>query len=280
MALWAPQTPTATLLLFPGRTEYVEKYGPAAGEFARAGLATLAIDWRGQGLSGRLSPDPLSGHVMRFTDYQQDVAAMVRTADALDLPAPRHLLCHSMGGAIGLRALSRGLAVERVAFSAPMWGIALSPVVRPAAWAVSFAASRFGFGGRYAPGTGGASYPNATAFADNLLTEDPEQLAWLAGQVATYPELALGGPSLQWLAQALGECRRLSRLRAPRHPCLTLLGTAERIVDTRAIHRRMRAWPDGRLMLIPGARHEALIETPERRRTAFGALRRHFAAAD
>src|SRR5690606_41914346 len=34
-----------TVLLFPGRTEYVEKYGPAAAEFAARGYAISSIDW-------------------------------------------------------------------------------------------------------------------------------------------------------------------------------------------------------------------------------------------
>ena len=93
-----------TVLLFCGRTEYVEKYGRTAAELAEAGYHTIAIDWRGQGLADRLTHDPMSGHVHRFTDYQNDVAAMVQAATDLDLPKPWFLLGHSMGGGIGLRA--------------------------------------------------------------------------------------------------------------------------------------------------------------------------------
>lgn len=276
LAAWHPQGATATVLLFPGRTEYIEKYGPAAGEFARAGLATLVVDWRGQGLSGRLGRDPLSGHVISFSDYQHDVAAMTSAAGALGLPGRRMLFAHSMGGAVGLRALILGLGVERVAFSAPMWGIALSSALRPAAWALSFAARHLGLGHRYAPGTGGPGSPSAAAFAENLLTGDPEMLAWLAHQVEAHPELALGGPSMHWLSEALLECRRLEAVPSPAKPCLTLLGSAERVVDPRPIHRRMKAWPGGRLVILPGARHEALMESPRRRARAYEMIIRHF----
>lgn len=276
LAAWHPENARATVLLFPGRTEYIEKYGPAAGEFARAGLATLVVDWRGQGLSGRLGRDSLSGHVLRFSDYQQDVAAMTSAADALGLPGPRMLFAHSMGGAIALRALVLGLAVERVAFSAPMWGIALSSTLRPAAWALSFVARHTGFGGHYAPGTRGGAYAGATDFDENLLSGDPDQLAWLAHQIEAHPELALGGPSLHWLSEALMECRRLEAAASPAIPCLTLLGSAERVVDPRPIHRRMRAWPGGRLVILPGVRHEALMESPHRRARAYRAICRHF----
>lgn len=51
---WPCAGARGTVLLFPGRTEYIEKYGLCAADFARRGLATMAIDWRGQGLSDRL----------------------------------------------------------------------------------------------------------------------------------------------------------------------------------------------------------------------------------
>src|SRR5690606_28253074 len=66
-----------TVLLFPGRTEYVEEYGPAAAAFAARGYAVATIDWRGQGIADRLRDEPAPGHVGRFRDYQRDVAAFV-----------------------------------------------------------------------------------------------------------------------------------------------------------------------------------------------------------
>ena len=77
-----------TVLIFPGRTEYIEKYGVVANELARRGMASLAIDWRGQGLADRLIDDPMIGHVDSFTDYQKDVSAVMRTARELGLPRP------------------------------------------------------------------------------------------------------------------------------------------------------------------------------------------------
>ena len=56
VAVWGRDAPKGTVLLFPGRTEYVEKYGRAAGDLLARGFATVAIDWRGQGLADRLQP--------------------------------------------------------------------------------------------------------------------------------------------------------------------------------------------------------------------------------
>ena len=88
---WPLAKAKGTVLIFPGRTEYIEKYGVVATELSRRGLASVAVDWRGQGLADRLLADPLVGHVDAFPDYQKDVAAMMRAARALSLPRPYFL---------------------------------------------------------------------------------------------------------------------------------------------------------------------------------------------
>lgn len=250
-----------TVLLFPGRTEYCEKYGPVAGALTAAGLDVLAIDWRGQGLAERLHGDPALGHVARFADYQLDVDALVSHAEALGVPGPRLLLAHSMGGAIGLAALHAGLAPLRAAFSAPMWGIGLAARLRPVAWALSWAARRAGHGDRYAPGRGPAT-AETILFETNPLTTDPYWHAWMQAQVDAHPALSLGGPSLQWLIEALSETRRLRALPPPDVPALIGIGTAESIVDVAAIQALARDWPGARLQSYEGARHELLMEAP------------------
>ncbi|MBV0914094.1 alpha/beta fold hydrolase [Anianabacter salinae] len=272
IGLWPRADAAGTVLLFPGRTEYIEKYGRAARDLAARGLATVAIDWRGQGLADRLLPDAAPGHVADFADYQLDVAALVAVARAQGLPEPYTLIGHSMGGCIGLRAVMDGLPVKAAAFSAPMWGIAIAGMMRPAAWALSWAARRINLGHAYPPGTSGESYAAATPFDDNMLTRDREMFDYMRRQVVEKPELALGGPSYQWLNEALTECRALSRLPAPDLPCVTFLGTHERIVDPGRIHARMAQWPRGRLEIVDGGEHETMMERPEVRARFFDAV--------
>lgn len=257
-----------TVLLFPGRTEYLEKYGVTATALAGRGLATLAIDWRGQGLADRLLADRNIGHVARFGDYQHDVAAMLAAADRLALPRPFYLLGHSMGGAIGLRALHGGMAVRAACFTAPMWGIAMSPPVRLLARVLTAPRHLGGLGQFYVPGTGPLSYVAATAFEGNLLTSDPGMYRMLQRQIRDHPDLSLGGPSLTWLGEALGEVRALARAPLPDLPALTLLGGNERIVNTGTVRRIMEWWPRGTLHEFPGAEHEILMETPALRTEA------------
>ena len=96
-----------TVFLFQGRTENIEKYGRTAEVTHKAGYDSFAIDWRGQGLSDRLTDDRMIGHVRHFSDYQKDVAAMLDAANYLELPKPWYILGHSLGACIGLRLLLR-----------------------------------------------------------------------------------------------------------------------------------------------------------------------------
>lgn len=255
-----------TVLLFPGRTEYVEKYGRTAADFARHGLHTLAIDWRGQGLADRVAENPLLGHVHHFTDYQADVATMLAAAEALDLPRPWYLLAHSMGGAIGLRAMMDGAPVAASAFSAPMWGILLPQALRPVAWTLTWSASTLGCGAAFIPGSKPDSYLNTEPFETNKLTRDREMFDYMRDHVVRQPALGLGGPSLRWVYQALQEGVTLAKRPSPDVPCMTWLGTDEAIVDPARIRTRMAAWPKGHLEVVEGGLHEMLMEHPQLRR--------------
>lgn len=269
MGHWPLKDAKGTVLIFPGRTEYIEKYGRAAAEFAARGFASVAIDWRGQGIADRLLDNRAVGHVEAFKDYQLDVAAVLAQMETLNLPKPYHLLGHSMGGCIGLRALNEGLPVETAAFSAPMWGIKMSPALRPIAWGLSTVSKPLGFGGVFAPGQQAETYVLRAEVGDNTLTSDPTNFEILQNQLQTHPDLALGGPSLHWLNESLREMRMLSLLPSPDIPCVTFLGSKEAIVDPDRIHDRMGSWPNGELMLLENGRHEVMMETAAIRTRVF-----------
>ena len=265
--LWNPAGPRGTVVLLPGRTEYVEKYGRTATVLARAGYATLTLDFRGQGMSDRVLADRMVGHVGDFAAFQDDVAALLAFADQQGLARPFHLLAHSMGGCIGLRRVLGGqpfqtVPFKTVAFTGPMWGILISAWARPVANVLTLAAQYLSFNHLYAPGTGPKTYVIEAPFAGNTLTTDPDMWDYMRRQALAHPDLSLGGPSFGWLRAALAECHALSLLPSPALPCLCGLGSQERIVDTRPILTRMQAWPGGRLKRVPGAEHEILMERP------------------
>jgi len=270
-ACWAPGNAKGTVLIFPGRSEYIEKYGPVAVDIGERGYSTLVIDWRGQGLADRLIDETRIGHVEEFIDYQKDVSALMLSAQALDLPRPYYLLSHSMGGSIGLRAVMEGLDVQAAIFASPMWGIQMDQATHLVARVLSWSSRLIDQHHRLTPMTGMGldAYPLVEPFENNKLTTDREMYALMASQLTAHPELALGGPSLGWLHEALKETKILTSRTSPNLPCLTWVGSDDRVVDLTSIYNRMSTWPGGTLDVFEGKEHEVLMHNSAMRNRLF-----------
>ena len=276
--IWPTKGAKGTVFLLPGRTEYIEKYGLAAADLARAGYSVISIDYRGQGLSDRAVEDRMTGHVADFAEYQRDIETMLDTAQRHDLPHPHYLLSHSMGGCIALRTLIGNHPFKAAAFSAPMWGLSMSTWMRPVAGVVTAVSSLFGLSHLYAPGTGATTYVIDAQFIGNVLTTDPDMWRYMKAQAEAHPELCLGGPSMAWGRAAMLETNALALMPSPAVPGYTALGTAEKVVDPMPIHTRMAMWPVSTLDLYTGAEHEVMMEGTAARARFFATVAALFAA--
>lgn len=274
-AVW-PGAGRGTVFIFNGRTEYIEKYGRVVDELVDRGFAVATLDWRGQGLSRRSLNDPMKGHVADFANYQFDVEALLNAPQVVGLPGPRVLLCHSMGGCIGMRTLlNETLAPVAAIFSAPMLGIGLSRPMRLSAHVLVAAARRFGFEHSFAPAPKPErAYVGWHPFEENALTNDRDHYFWMKKHLEAEPGFALGAPTIGWMGQAFDETANLAQSPAPDIPTLTLLGDEEDVVDVAAIRRFDARSPFSELVELPGAKHEVLMETPETRRRAWAEIDR------
>lgn len=251
-----------TAIVFPGRTEFIEKYGRVVGRLTALGLSVAVIDWRGQGLSDRSHAS--LGHVEDFLEYQRDVAALMSCDTVAELPEPRYLLAHSMGGCIGLRTLRERSDFCGALLTAPMWRLQMRAATREITSRMTQLAGFVGLGRQRIPGTArGLPAPEAAPFAGNALTSDPEHFAWAGRQIAAHPELGLGGPSMQWTYAAIEEMARLYVAPLPKLPITVFLGTGETVVSSSAIRAQVSKMPEGVLVMCAGARHELLMERPE-----------------
>ncbi|QDL90720.1 alpha/beta hydrolase [Paroceanicella profunda] len=252
-----------TALIFPGRTEYAEKYGRVMAALAARGFGSVVIDWRGQGLSTRPHNRTDLGHVADFAAYQADLAAVLAAPEVASLPGPRILLAHSMGGCIALRALLSGLEVRAAVLSAPMWGFDIPLSAARSARLVARLMCAVGRSRRHLRAGERDYYALTQPFEDNLLTSDPAHYAWLRAHLTKRPELGLGGVSWGWLNRAFREIDAVARRDTPPVPMVTFLGSEEHIVSPEAIRARMARTPTGRLVTLQGGRHEAWMERPE-----------------
>lgn len=261
-------------LVLQGRAEFIEKYEPVADELTRRGFSVVTLDWRGQGGSARALADPNKGHVGDFAEYARDLDALLAVTGQ-----PTVMIAHSMGGCIGLRALTSGRVRPRAAiFTAPMWDLPIGRfggrLTEISARALARTLTRMGLAHRYAPGQGPTPYPLSRP-ERNLLTSDRDQAAWFAALTLANSELAIGGPTVGWVRAAFAE---MDALRRSPTPCaaLVLQGDDETLISAAAINARVAR--DGlALVTLAGARHEPFFETPAVRAALWTAIDSHLA---
>jgi lysophospholipase len=265
-----------TVVILPGRAEFIEKYEETIGELAALGFAVAIFDWRGQGGSDRLL-GPHRGHIVQVEDYLADLAAVLEHLERRRLPRPFLMLAHSMGGHIGLRQLHDDPSrFAGAVLSAPMFGIFL-PMPVLMARAICEAAIGLGAAHRYAPGQRDFD-PKHLARQFGRLSSCEIRFQDLLRRLETTPELALGGVTYGWLGASLRSIALLRRpgfVEAITTPVLVCQAGRERIVSNRSIRMITRRLPNGRLLVLPEARHELLRERDPIRRQfldAFGAF--------
>ncbi len=262
--LTAPATRSpvrGSVIVAPGRTEFIEKYFEVIRELQARGFAVFCLDWRGQGLSGREVENSQKGHFVSFDDPVNDLSTALKLL-AAKLPRPHIGLAHSMGGAILLRALlTRRIELDAAAFSAPMWGI--SGLTDMAKKYVRFMVA-LGLGAMYAPGVD--KKWKRENFKKNPVTHDKERHARCQGLIAEEPRLALAGPTLAWVAAAADVTESFQTPGALAHvriPVLIATAGEEQLVDNASHPLVANALPQARHITIAGAKHEILMERDE-----------------
>src|SRR6202049_1295692 len=201
-ARWAPpRGRKGTLLVLPGRTEFIEKYFEVVGEARARGFAVAMIDLRGQGLSEGGLLEPRKGHVGSFAEYDVDLETFVREIVLPDCPPPLFALGHSMGAAVLIRSAQKGRRwFDRIVLCAPMIALAGRAGARFAA--VSARTLRLlGLRRSYVPG-GGSTPLASQPCAGSVLSSDPGRPARTAAIVDAEPMLGLGSPTVAWVDAA------------------------------------------------------------------------------
>ena len=256
------EKPLGTVCILQGRAEFIEKYCETAEDLLARGFAVVTFDWRGQGRSYRALRQAKKGHIGSFRHFHRDMQAIRERVLERLCPRPFFALAHSMGGAIALDMARRGIApFERMVLSAPMLGLAGLGSPRRSSMMARVIAG-LGFGRLWIPG-GGETSQATRPFSGNLLTSDPQRYARNADLAAALGDGAIGEPTIGWVAAAFRVMAQLQDPRAAldiRIPTLIVAAGADGIVDTRATERFGQGLKGGGVIVIPGARHEILME--------------------
>lgn len=261
-ALFRPTgDPRGSVVVNTGRIEFIEKYFEVAGELTARGFVVLVHDWRGQGLSDRLLSDRLKGHVGRIGDYVSDHRRLLDRFED-QLPGPRLVLAHSMGGALTMLALAEGEKRYAAAFlTSPMFGLNLRGAPDAALHAT---ASGFVF-----TGLGGSNVELGPAVATPYgwqgvrLTHDTARMARWRAQTEACPDLEVAGFTWGWLKEALEATNRLAhdaRLERIAVPVHVLAAADDDLVSVAAVRRVTERLPNARWALVEKAWHELMME--------------------
>ena len=254
--------PRGTILLLQGRGEYIERWFETVRDLQVRGFAVATFDWRGQGGSERQTRHPHKGHVGSFRAYGLDLEAVLAGPVAA-LPRPLFVLAHSTGGLIAAAEIGR-LAphVSRIVMASPFFGLGDFGVPVGFARKLAKTLRNLGFGRGWVFG-GGATAVHTRPFAGNRLTSDPVRHARAAELSSNLRQVAIGSPTIGWLAAAFAAQDRVfapDALDAWRVPTLVLTASRDEVVDGRAAERFVVSTRMTELMVIPGARHELLHE--------------------
>lgn len=250
-----------SVVLSPGRTETIEKYYEAVDELRGRGFCVLVHDWRGQGLSQRLLPDPRRGHARGWKPFVADYGRLLDAFEAR-LPKPWIAIGHSMGGALTALALTEGeTRFSATILTSPMLGLQLGGRPLKLLGLVAAGLVRLGRAAAYVRPAGEAK---AAAFDSNLLTHDRARWDRAEALLAAQPELGLGEVTWGWLDFALSAGARLATNPAVERlaiPVSVIVAGEEALVDNAAARAFAARLPHGHLVEARGARHEILMET-------------------
>lgn len=276
-ARWGPSlglSERGTIVVCPGRSEFIEKYYEVIADLRRRGFAVLVFDWRGQGLSHRQLRNRRKGHIWTFREFEDDLESVHSQVLEPYCPKPWFALAHSMGGPIVLSFAARHPQIfRRIVLSAPMIDIAGLPMPNLARVLAKWAC-RFGIGRHFVPlGRNRALFMNT--FEGNVLTSDEARFTRIAALLAAAPQLSIGPPTYGWLNAAFECIASLQQERFGRDfmtPTLVVMPGADVVVDRRAAERLASRLRTGTLVTVFGAKHEILMERDSLRQQFWSAF--------
>lgn len=274
-ALFAPtQRPhNGTVIVLNGRNECIEKYFETAHDLGARGFTTATFDWRGQGGSDRLIRDPHRGHVRSFFDYTRDLDQFFEDVVLPDCREPYYILAHSTGALVALLATpSMVNRVRRMVLLAPFLTYTGYPISMRNIHRLTSFLYWIGLGRMYAAW---GARPQKQPFATNRLTTDIGRYRRNTLLLDTYPQLALGGPTVSWVraaCQAVEIVRRPEFMASIQVPILFIGAGSDEVVSTRAVADYAHRLRGGTMLTIAGARHEILQEAEKYREQFFAAF--------
>ena len=264
---------SGALVILPGKSETYLKYAEFFYDLQDLPLSLYAMDHRGMGFSERPLPDRLKMHVERFHEYVEDLATFVDTVVKADEYENLYLFGHSTGALIAALYMEEHPDTFRAGvLCSPFFDVASGPIPGFLTRLLAGLLDRPGRSREYGPGQRDVQRPE---FKNNKITNCyPRWSLWEEDLIPNTEAIQFGGVTNHWLHESLAAGRRaVDGALKISIPLLMLQAGQDRIVKLRAQDRFCRRAPHCRKVLIPGAKHEILIERDDTREQAIAGIK-------
>ena len=252
-----------TIILLQGRAEFLEKYQETCEDLCRRNFLVFSMDWRGQGLSQRMLPSRKKGYVKTYRDYLDDLNQFVSRVIEPSSKPPYFVLAHSMGAHVALRFLYENPSrIQKAVLVSPMIDIQLPFNLKGLIKTYVFLLDRLRMGKCTVAGK--RAYMDAeTDFSKNRLTTDRNRFHRQLNLLENNPDLDSREITYGWLAATFRSIDHLSAsgyAEAIDTPTLLFSAGLDRVVSNQAQKRFCGQMKVCTLKLLPGAKHEILME--------------------
>ncbi len=256
--LYPQKNAKGTIVISYGFTESCLKYYEMIYYFYRAGYQAAIMDHRGHGRSMREVEDMTVVHIELFSRYVKDLHHFVETkVKPMADGKPLYLFAHSMGGCIGTFYLEQYPDdFKRAVLTAPMLGVKLGACP---AWAARVLCDMEVFRGKGTERLFTQSAFDPEESFEECSASSEARHAWYMKKRREDENYQTSSGSYYWGKEAINAGEFVvSKKQAEKVKASVLLFQAEydRLVKPEPQDRFISRIADGRLVFVPGVRHE------------------------
>lgn len=265
------------IVVLNGSAESWLKYGELFYDLYDHGYSVISYDHRGQGLSPHLvRGNSQIGQIDNFDLYAADLNALVQQVIMPGNHEKLYLLAHSMGGGVALDYLERySSPFQAVALSAPMLRINTAPYPESLAHLVVKLSCIMGLGDHYSIGM--HDHDPKEPFEGNKITSSKERWDAIQHVWQNHPEAVLGGPSNDWVNQAMNRTPIIRKHLSTIDSRILILqaGRDQFVMNPDQVVASTQI-PRAQLVTLPDSKHEILTERDPIRNRALGQILEFF----
>lgn len=256
VSLYPAKAPRGSVVIVHGFSETAEKYRELIWYFLNENYTVLAYDQRGHGRSTRTAPADVT-HVTAFEDYVEDLHALL-VAKAEELPRPRYLFSHSMGGAVGaLFLITYPGFFEKAVLSSPMIAARHDGLGLHACRGICLFCMKTGRAAKRIFVSGKTSDPTGET-PETGASDSAARFEYYRQLRLTNPVLFGGAPTYNWTYASLGVTKKILKKGAPERvkiPVLLFSADNDTLVKRKPQQEFIRRVAHGTFVTEP-AKHE------------------------